>query len=303
MALKTIRIAGGFALAATLAACGASPARLAIPDRPAPPALSVPPALAPVQVPAADRPANAVRPEPRAAEAKAPSDELVPVAEGLPGRGIPATELVPENSKPIGIAAAKPGRVKALDWSPIYSDSRVYGRLGNTYLDLSYDDSDGWYSGSMDGRQVDVRNDGWNLKGYIGYNQVSLGWSGSWFWSYLTGNFAGQSESLTYSGRNIKGRASGVNFNVTASSDGRSMTGTYDYKRVSIATYGSRTYGYLGPRYVDLSRNWQGGVSGYIGWKTVNLNGDISVATVVRRLPLLAADSWLVLSVLGDYFD
>jgi hypothetical protein len=183
--------------------------------------------------------------------------------------------------------------------------SRVYGHVGEASVDLervAYSDT---ITGSLDGRSVSLAVGDGRLSGSIGSSaNVDLQKTSGYFFlpASLSGQVGNRSLSLRISGRNTYGSVGSAYYDTTISSDGKRLSGQYDGSLVQIRTTGRTTSGFLGRHAVIITQGDDGGLAGYVGSKSIDLRGDVGPGGLLRRLPLIAADNWLVISTLTKFF-
>ncbi|MBM3270418.1 MAG: hypothetical protein FJZ01_22515 [Candidatus Sericytochromatia bacterium] len=188
------------------------------------------------------------------------------------------------------------------DWGGTDVADEVYGYFGNSYASLYYDNYSGVIRGSLGGRSVYLEDGSNYLRGNIGWNGVNLVRRSGWFSATVSGYLGSHSVSLTLGNRSLRGYEGGTYFNTGTSWDGRTLSGSYGGYTVRVTNNSGTLNGYFGYKTVRVNSGWST-YSGWVGNKSVNLRSDMSSAAFLRRLPLLAADDWMIVSTMTELFD
>ncbi len=222
-----------------------------------------------------------------------------------PKRPTPPPIYTPPTSRPTPPPIYTPPPARPTPPPVSTNGSRVYGTVGNASVDLARVTGSENISGRIDGRSTYLTVATGRLSGSIGSSSnVYLTRNTGYLFlpTNISGSVGNRSLSLNISGRNTYGSIGSVYFDTTISSDDRTLTGRYGGSPVSVRTSGSTTSGFLGNRSVTIFRANDGSLSGYVGTSRIDLSGDIGPGGLLRRLPLIASDGWLVFSTLTKFF-
>ncbi len=178
---------------------------------------------------------------------------------------------------------------------------RVYGNLGWSYANLYWDDYYGTINGTLDGRRVYLTDSVDSLYGSIGWSTVDLRRYSGWWNDTIKGYLGGHYVNMQVNNGSLKGYEGSTYLNTGTTWNGR-LGGSYGGYKVSVTNSSGNLNGYIGSRTVKINGGWSA-MSGYMGNKSVYLQGDLSSSALLRRLPLLAANDWMVISTLTEFFD
>jgi hypothetical protein len=234
-------------------------------------------------------------------------------AVGADGKALTAPERPADEVKAPGNLSAQGGtkprkprkgglQAACCGWGSVDVADRLSGYLGFSFANLYYDDWYGTIEGYLDGRRVYIEDGDEYLYGSIGPSTINLQRTSGWWNDTISGYLGAHAVRLTVGSRRLKGYEGGLYFNTGTSWDGRTLTGSYNGGRVSVSNSNSYLSGYLGYRAVRIAGGWST-YGGYLGSKTINVYADMAPSVLLRRLPLLAANDWMVISALTEFFD
>ncbi|MBM3273746.1 MAG: hypothetical protein FJZ00_01230, partial [Candidatus Sericytochromatia bacterium] len=252
--------------------------------------------------PSGDAKADAIAPSPMDpgvtgdAEASPKLSETLTPPENPAAKPLSATSADSRRRKKDGMQALCCGWGGGTDVA-----NKVYGYFGYSFANLYWDDYNGTINGTLDGRRVYIADGESYLSGSIGWGTVNLRRKSSWFADTVTGYLGGHYVNMTVNNGSLSGYEGGTYINTGIGWSG-ALSGSYGGHSVRVTNSSGYLSGYFGYRNVRVSSGY-GSFRGYVGNKTVNLSSDMSSSAFLRRLPLMAANDWMVVSTLTEFFD